>query len=191
VAGVNVPAMAWKASHSAREASGSKHTARASTRGGRSGRSSASSQGWRWVTCRQASRTRTAPSNQQGPEASSVKSGRLRSRLSPPGVTAPNRNLPRSLRWCSTMPQANAGRCWRYQSRTLSSCSRKASTTSGDGIVPTSGKGLPHRPGGGTVASDYAECGPWEPGAGSWEAGACFVTSRTSALPLTPVASRS
>ena len=172
MAGVSVPAMAWKASHSAREASGSKHTASASTSGGRSGLSSASSQGWRLVTCLQASRTRTAPSSQQGPAANSARRGRLKSRLSPLGVTAPNRNLPRSFRWCSTTPQPKAGRCWRYQSSTLTSCSRKASTTSGDGMAPTSGKGYRMGLGAAGSLASHAECGPEESGARSRESGA-------------------
>jgi hypothetical protein len=47
VAGVSVPAIVWNLSHSACEAFGSKHTASASTNGGRSGLSSESSQGCR------------------------------------------------------------------------------------------------------------------------------------------------
>ena len=54
--------------------------------------------GMDWVTCLQVSRTRTAPSSQQGPSDSPASSGWLSSRLSPLGVIAPNRNLPRSLR---------------------------------------------------------------------------------------------
>jgi hypothetical protein len=106
VAGVSVPAIVWNLSHSACEAFGSKHTANASTKGGRSGLSSESNQGCRAVTCLQANRTRTAPSSQQGPSASPARRAWLNRRLSPLGVIAPNRNRPLSLRWCSTTPQA-------------------------------------------------------------------------------------
>ena len=49
---------------------------------------------------------RTAPSSQQGTVPSSFASGSVRRRLSPPGVIAPNRNLPRSFRRWITAPQA-------------------------------------------------------------------------------------
>ena len=102
--------------------------------------------------CRRfSSRTRTAPSSQQAVPASSSSIGSLRSRLSPCGVIAPNRSLPRSLRRWMTAPQRKRGQPVLVPVQHLRSCSRNASTTSGDCMVGHQRKRLPHTPRGGGV----------------------------------------